>query len=138
MKILVCGSRAWGGWDDKTVSWKPTPDEYWQMTALTSMLTGLMDRALVNGEQLKIIHGACPSGADAIAAKWAASNDIETIEYPADWSQYGKRAGFVRNQQMIVEGRPIVVVAAWDGQSKGTKHTIDLAEKHSIPCIRIG
>lgn len=108
------------------------------MTALTSILTGLMDRALINGETLKVIHGACPKGADAIAAKWAQSNSIDVAAYPADWDQYGKRAGFIRNKRMIVEGKPLVVVAAWDGESKGTKHTIDLAGRYDIPVIRIG
>lgn len=138
MRVLVCGSRSWGGWDTQTVKWNPSNEEYWQMIGLTAMLTGLRDRAVVLGQELKVIHGVCPSGADAIAAQWAKSNNIETIEYPADWNQHGKKAGFLRNQQMIVEGKPEVVVAAWDGESKGTKHTIDLAAKHKIPCIRVG
>lgn len=139
MRVVVCGSRSWAAWPPaKDKAWKPSNHEYWQMTGLTAILTGLVDRSIINGETLKVIHGGCPSGADAIAAKWCDTNDIESQVFPADWNTHGKAAGFIRNEQMIVEGQPIVVVAAWDGQSKGTKHTIDLAAKHNIPVIRLG
>ena len=47
--------------------------------------------------------------------------------------KYGKRAGFIRNCEMVdcCDG----VVVFWDGKSKGTKHTIDYASKRGKPCI---
>ncbi|MBW6532608.1 DUF2493 domain-containing protein [Sphingomonas sp. RRHST34] len=39
-------------------------------------------------------------GADAIAASWAASRDVTLIAFTPNTARYGKRAGFVRNEQL--------------------------------------
>jgi len=46
--------------------------------------------------------------------------------YPADWNLYGKSAGFRRNAQIVAAAD--VVVAFWDGDSRGTAHTVGLAK----------
>jgi len=64
-------------------------------------------------------------------------NTIKKIIYKPDWNKYGKSAGFIRNKLIINEAD--FVLAIWDGKSKGTKHSIDLAIKKGIPiniCIR--
>jgi len=66
-------------------------------------------------------------GADSLALEIHKHYDVKLEKYPADWDRYGKRAGFIRNQQMLVEGKPDIVLAYWDGSSKGTKHMIDIA-----------
>ena len=55
-------------------------------------------------------------------------------EFPADWS-LGKKAGYIRNEQMAkyaAESGNGVLLAFWDGVSKGTGHMIDLAKKHNL------
>lgn len=71
-----------------------------------------------------IIHGGA-SGADTLAGEWAARNGCPCEVYPADWKAHGKAAGPIRNRQMIVEGRPDVVVALSGG--KGTANMIKQA-----------
>lgn len=56
---------------------------------------------------------------------------IKKIIFKPDWNRYGKRAGFLRNQLIIDEADR--VIAFWDGKSKGTKHSIDLAIKAGKP-----
>ena len=51
--------------------------------------------------------------------------------FKPDWNKYGKSAGFIRNELIIKEADHII--AFWDGQSKGTKHSIDLAIKAGKP-----
>ena len=51
-------------------------------------------------------------------------------EFPAQWNEFGKRAGYIRNEEMAKYAD--ACVAFWDGESKGTKHMIDLANKHKI------
>lgn len=70
-------------------------------------------------------------GADSLARRYARENDIPLREFPAQWEKHGKKAGFVRNE-MIVDACD-EVVAFWDGKSRGTKHTIDFAEKKNKP-----
>lgn len=56
---------------------------------------------------------------------------IEKKIFKPDWDKYGKSAGFIRNKLIINEADN--VLAFWDGKSKGTKHSIDLAIKAGKP-----
>lgn len=57
-----------------------------------------------------LIQG-CARGADIMSRDWAVKNGLKTYDFSADWDKYGKRAGSVRNQQMLDEGKPDLVVA---------------------------
>lgn len=49
---------------------------------------------------------------------------------PANWSRYGRSAGYIRNQEMAdYVGPSGMLVAVWDGQSRGTQHMIDIARR---------
>lgn len=71
-------------------------------------------------------------GADTLARAWAHSMKIRVEPFPADWKKYGKAAGFMRNQKMLDDGRPDLVVAFWDGKSRGTEMMIELAKRMRI------
>lgn len=73
-----------------------------------------------------VISGAA-KGADSLGEKWAIQNKIETLIFPANWKKYGKRAGFIRNEDIIKNCD--YVIAFWDGKSKGTAHSISLCKK---------
>jgi hypothetical protein len=77
-----------------------------------------------------VVSGAA-KGADSLGEKWALENNIQTLIFPADWNQYGKRAGFIRNEDIIKNCD--YCVAFWDGESKGTKHSLSLCEKYTKP-----
>ncbi len=64
-------------------------------------------------------------GADALGLEWAQLNHVDVAKFPADWDTHGKSAGYIRNSEMADYAD--VLVAFWDGTSKGTKHMIDLA-----------
>lgn len=50
--------------------------------------------------------------------------------YPANWKLYGKRAGFLRNEQMAQNADALV--AFWNGESRGTKNMIELAKRYGL------
>ncbi len=77
-----------------------------------------------------VVSGAA-KGADSLGEKWALKNSINTLIFPADWEQYGKRAGFIRNEDIIKNCD--CCIAFWDGKSTGTKHSISLCEKYNKP-----
>ena len=77
-----------------------------------------------------VVSGAA-KGADSLGEKWALENNIQTLIFPADWNQYGKRAGFIRNEDIIKNCD--CCIAFWDGKSKGTKHSLSLCEKLNKP-----
>lgn len=62
-----------------------------------------------------VIEGGA-RGADKLAARWAKDMGIPIEEYPADWDRHGKRAGHIRNRQMLDEGKPDVVVTFRGGR----------------------
>jgi CTP:molybdopterin cytidylyltransferase MocA len=64
-------------------------------------------------------------GVDRYAENTARAREMRVEIFPADWTRYGKSAGFRRNVQMVE--RADKVVAFWDGKSPGTKHSIELA-----------
>lgn len=70
-------------------------------------------------------------GVDFLGELWAELFNIPVRPFPADWEKHGKQAGFLRNEEMVKECDR--VIAFWDEFSKGTKHTIDLAEKYEKP-----
>jgi hypothetical protein len=72
-----------------------------------------------------VISGAAKNGADSLVVRFAKEFNLPLKEFPADWDTYGKRAGFIRNVD-IVEASDMVI-CFWDGYSKGTKHDIDIA-----------
>lgn len=83
-----------------------------------------------------LIHGACPTGADKIAADIFSRECSWPIEaYPADWLQFGKRAGFVRNAYMVGLGADLCL-AFIKNQSKGATMTANLAEEAGIETWR--
>lgn len=81
-----------------------------------------------------VIHGAC-RGADLLAKKVAVELGIIEWSYPADWSQFGKAAGPIRNTQMLRDGKPDLVIAFHDDleNSKGTKDMVKQAKKAGVP-----
>jgi hypothetical protein len=83
-----------------------------------------------------IIEGGC-RGADRMAREIGIEKEIEVHEYEADWKQYGNAAGPIRNKQMIVEGRPHLVIAFHDKikESKGTYGMIKLAKRYFVPVV---
>jgi hypothetical protein len=116
MRVLVCGGRDFDGRD---------------------LVFKTLDEMLIPpGEMLPpaatIIHGASPSGADRWADEWAVVNWTGLAEYPADWSAHGKAAGPIRNQRMIDEGRPDVVVAF-----PGGRGTADMVRRARAAGVRV-
>ncbi len=86
------------------------------------------------GQPSTIISG-CARGVDKLGEKWAKENNIAVERHPALWDTYGKKAGYIRNKEMVDACDGAVII--WDGRSKGTKHTIDLLKNSNKPYIVI-
>lgn len=77
-----------------------------------------------------IISGGA-SGADSLSERWARENGVPTKIFLPDWDRFGKSAGYKRNVQIVCECDSLI--AFWDGQSKGTQHSINLAKEKLKP-----
>jgi len=83
-------------------------------------------------EPIKCIVSGGAKGADSLSEKWAGDNNVSKIIFYPEWNKYGKRAGFLRNVTIVDTSDK--VIAFWSGNSKGTKHSIDLCKKKGKKC----
>ena len=101
----------------------------------TSIRDILKDTSLDGISKIKIISGTA-RGADQLGERFAKQFKLEVIKFPADWDRFGKRAGYIRNEKMakysVEDNNYGMLVAFWDGESRGTKHMINLAKKHGL------
>ena len=72
-------------------------------------------------------------GADSFAKIYADSCKIPIRVIKPDWKKHGRSAGFIRNGEIIKAAD--MVLAFWDGRSRGTKDSIDKALKAKKPCF---
>jgi hypothetical protein len=86
-------------------------------------------------EDITIISGMNKRGADFFGWLFAHTYDIPCLEFPADWDTHGKAAGPIRNQLMIDDGKPDLVIAFPTKNSRGTWDMIRRAEKAGIKTI---
>lgn len=122
-RVLVTGSRDWE--DRRTID---------------DTLTALAAANTFHNRTTVIVHGACPTGPDAMADDWARwhaqrSPLVEFERHRANWQLNGKRAGFIRNANMVNLGADVCLAFIKDG-SRGASHTAALAEQAGIPVRR--
>lgn len=152
MRVLVCGDR---DYTDSSLVW--------------SILQGFYEHEAVGwltvtASPFVVIEGQCPyGGADKFAEEWCKNSplhgppvDLATynpvtyddshggmpiahLPFPANWDKYGKKAGPIRNAQMLEEGRPNLVLAFHDNLqfSHGTKDMCEIAVKAKIKTLHI-
>jgi hypothetical protein len=110
MRVLVCGDREWTDYE-------------------------IVFRVLRELRPSVIIEGGA-HGADHCARRAAPRVTAKpSLRFDADWKTHGKAAGPIRNQRMLDEGKPDLVVAFHDdlGRSKGTNDMLARAERANIP-----
>lgn len=115
MRVIVTGSRKW---EDKAAVYDALNSIYMEHGPFV------------------VVHGACSTGADAIAHTWVElANQLVRVgeeQFPAAWEARGKRAGPERNERMIQAGADLVLAFPLpDGT--GTQHTMKLAREAGIP-----
>ena len=115
LKILACGGRY-----------------YCDKSFLFSVLDKIAEKYPYPTYTIVIIEGE-QTGADILAKDWAKSNNFKHLPFPADWTKFGNKAGYLRNAQMLAEGRPDLVVAFPGG--KGTNMMINLAKEINVKVI---
>lgn len=121
LRLLVTGSRTWT-----------------DTQAINAALGRYLADANRSGNSLTIVHGACPTGADAIADAWAKRHwrNVAIERYPANWDgPHGKAAGFRRNTEMVQLGANLCA-AFIRNASKGATHCAEQAIKAGIPVHR--
>ena len=79
---------------------------------------------------IEIVSGGA-KGIDRCARNYAIKNEIILKEFLPDYNRYGRIAPIKRNLQIIAYAD--MVIAFWDGKSKGIKFVIDNCKKIGKP-----
>lgn len=74
------------------------------------------------------------NGVDVLAEKWARQHGIEVLIYKPQYEVYGGKYAPIQRDKDLVNASDIVI-AFWDGKSKGTKFTIDYARELGVPTV---
>ena len=112
MRVLVCGGRNYN-----------ERGHIWETLYNIDVTRGPIDC---------IIHGAA-TGADSAAMLWAQmTKRVKQESFAADWKTHGKGAGPIRNQRMLDEGKPDLVVAF-----PGGKGTADMVRRSRIAGVEV-
>ena len=77
----------------------------------------------------EIVSGGA-KGIDTCARDYALLHDIKLTEFLPEYNKYGRGAPLKRNLQIIEYAD--VVIAFWDGKSRGTKYVIDNCKKLGV------
>lgn len=113
-RVLVCGSRA-------------ATDTAPIFAALAAFHQQIPIGCLIQG-------GA--QGVDEMAGIWAAANGLPVAVFRPDWRKHGRAAGPLRNQRMLDEGKPDVVIAFPGG--RGTADMVRRAKAAGVPVMEVG
>lgn len=116
-RVLVTGSRNW-----------VDPAPIYRALYFEKMAAG-------GDGDLIVVHGDCPTGADAIAARWVERfypEHTHAEAHPADWDHFGKAAGPMRNQKMVDLGADVCLAFPLPG-GKGTQDCMAKANLAGIP-----
>ena len=110
MRVLVCGGRDYTDW-----------------RAVSDTLRAIHDQTPIG----LIIHGNA-TGADTMAAHWALLAGVREACFTARWESEGRAAGPLRNQRMLDEGKPDLVVAF-----PGGKGTADMVRRANAAGVEV-
>ena len=108
MKVIIAGSRYFNDY---------------------TLLCKYCDFLLQSQTDIEIVSGTA-KGADHMGERYAIERGYKTTRFPADWKKHGKAGGYIRNEEMAKYADALI--AFWNGNSKGTEHMINLANKYNL------
>lgn len=124
VRVLVCGGR-------------DIEDREFAFAALDALHKKLDADVIMHGACGcdTVFDGAVLKGADLLVEEWATDRQIVIERYPAPWRAFGRRAGPMRNAQML-RGEPTAVVAFPGGA--GTADIVARASEGGVPVYQVG
>lgn len=73
----------------------------------------------------RVVSGGA-RGTDQLGERWAKEHNVPCEVITANWEVDGRSAGLKRNKEMCEVSDALIAI--WDGKSRGTSHTIKIAE----------
>ena len=111
-KVIIAGSRS-----------------FWNKELMRTKCDQILKNK-VETHDIHIISGTA-NGADLLGESYAKERGYKVMRFTPNWSMHGKRAGMIRNIEML--GHADAVIVFWDGTSKGSKHMMSIAQEKEPP-----
>ena len=108
MKVIIAGSRGFSDFQ---------------------LLFAKCEEIFKDKSEIEIVSGTA-KGADKLGEHYASLKGYSVARFPADWDKHNKQAGMLRNREMAEYSD--CLIAFWDGESRGTKNMIDLAQSKGL------
>lgn len=80
-------------------------------------------------EEIIVVSGGA-KGIDSLGELWAKEKGYKTEIYLPDWDLHGKKAGFIRNSEIVDAATHLIAITTG---SNGTANSISKAQKRGIP-----
>jgi hypothetical protein len=93
-----------------------------------ALLSTIVDELRTRFTITEIVSGGA-AGTDSLGKRYAQDHTLPLMVFEPNWKKYGKAAGVIRNTDIIVNAD--IVLAIWDGASKGTNDSIRKAKKYN-------
>jgi len=103
MKVIIAGSRSI---TDRDVVYRAIADSWFNITEVVS---------------------GCAAGVDTFGEVWASEHNIPVKKFPANWKEYGRAAGPIRNRHMAEYGDALIAII--ENNSRGTTSMIKNAKQ---------
>lgn len=124
MRIIICGSRSFSNYSffrEKSIE----------------IINEWLDGDTSKLSELQIVSGGAV-GPDKMAENLCLEYGLKNVVFPANWAEFGKRAGYIRNSAMVDYAiddpkRQCLIIAFWDNHSPGTYDMIRQAELLEVP-----
>jgi hypothetical protein len=116
-KVIIAGSRDWT--DEKVM--KEYLEKFWLK--------------FCSKTDKQIVISGTARGADSMGEEMAKAHGLDIIYMPANWTAYGKRAGYIRNKEMAKMADGCIVF--WNGNSHGSLDMWNLALQHDLDAMLV-
>jgi len=121
IRIIIAGSRTFNDYD--------------KLKAAVSDVIVRLKKQIDDIVEIKIVSGRA-RGTDRLGERYGNEHGYRVVEFVPDWDGLGKKAGYIRNVHMaeysVEDGNQGVLIAFWDGESRGTMHMINIAKKYGL------
>ena len=108
MRVIIAGSRQFDNYD---------------------LLCQKCNQLFMSMDNIEVLSGNSKGG-DQLGEKYAVEKGYFIKLFLPEWNKYGKSAGIKRNEKMVKNAD--MLIAFWDGKSKGTQNVINIANKLNL------
>lgn len=119
-----------------------TGDRNWKKASVIREVLSFVSEQVKSDETIALIQGGT-GGADEIACRVGFQLGFMVSTFPADWNKHGKKAGPIRNREMLnlLDGEEQELILAFHDDlfsgSKGTRDCVIEAKKRRKPVVLV-